>query len=174
MLLVSQLKKALPLYLKFMKYISGSIDFEKGNTERLIVTKDEIKILPIICYEIVFDTIFKKIDHNNIDIMINITNDSWFGNKIGPYQHLYISRMKSLIANKPLLRVSNNGISAIIDNKGKILQSSKLNVKTSLYNKLHLEYFNYQKFIHKISEIYLMIIFLTYIIFSKYRSRYEK
>ena len=160
-------------YLKFMENISGNVDFTSGQNNRLINNSD-INILPIICYEIIFNKILEDINKNNIDILINITNDSWFGDKIGPYQHFYHSRMRAIISNKFLIRVSNNGISAIIDNKGKILQSSKLNVKTSLYNKLHLEYFNYQKFIHKISEIYLMIIFLTYFIFLKFRSRYEK
>ena len=133
-----------------------------------------INILPIICYEIIFNKILKNINKNNIDILINITNDSWFGDKIGPYQHFYHSRMRALISNKFLIRVSNNGISAIIDNNGKIIQSSKLNVKTNLYNKLHLKNFIYFKFIHKIFEIYLMIIFLIYFIFLKYKSRYEK
>ena len=160
-------------YLKFMENISGNIDFTSGQNNRLISNSD-INILPIICYEIIFNKILKDINKNNIDILINITNDSWFGDKIGPYQHFYHSRMRAIISNKFLIRVSNNGISAIIDNNGKILQSSKLNVKTNLYNKLHLKYFTYQKFIHKISEIYLMIIFLTYFIFLKYRSRYEK
>ena len=160
-------------YLKFMENISGNIDFTSGQNNRLISNRD-INILPIICYEIIFNKILKDINKNNIDILINITNDSWFGDKMGPYQHFYHSRMRAIISNKFLIRVSNNGISAIIDNNGKILQSSKLNVKTNLYNKLHLKSFTYQKFIHKISEIYLLIIFFTYSIFLKYRSRYEK
>ena len=45
---------------------------------------------------------------------------------MGPYQHFYHSRMRAIISNKFLIRVSNNGISAIIDNNGKILQFSKL------------------------------------------------
>ncbi len=165
----------LPLrnYFKFMENITGNIDFISGQNNRLINNSD-INILPIICYEIIFNKILKGINKNKIDILINITNDSWFGDKIGPYQHFYHSRMRALISNQFLIRVSNNGISAIIDNNGKILQSSKLNVKTNFYNELHLKHYTYNIFIHKISEIYLMIIFLTYFIFLKYRSRYEK
>ena len=160
-------------YLKFMENISGNIDFKSGQNKRLISNSD-INILPIICYEIIFNKVLKDTNKNNIDILINITNDSWFGDKIGPYQHFYHSRMRALISNKFLIRVSNNGISAIIDNNGKILKSSKLNVKNNFYSKLHLKNFTYGKFIHKISEIYIMIIFLTYFIILKYRSRYEK
>ena len=150
-----------------MEIISGSIDFKKGNTERIITTADNLKILPIICYEIVFDKIFKNINKKEIDILVNITNDSWFGTKSGPYQHFYISRIKALVANKPLLRVSNNGISAIIDNNGKIIKSSKLNKISQL--KYILEINNNKSYfpMHKIFMLYLFSIFIVLIINRK-------
>jgi apolipoprotein N-acyltransferase len=154
-------------YLNFMETISGSIDFQKGDSERVITTMDNLNILPIICYEIVFDKIFKNINKKEIDILVNITNDSWFGNRSGPYQHFYISRIKALVANKSLLRVSNNGISAIIDNNGKIIKSSKLNKITQLKYKLKINnsksYFN----IHKIFMYYLFSIFIFLIIYIR-------
>ena len=150
-----------------MEIISGSIDFQKGNSERIITTTDNLKILPIICYEIVFEKIFKNINKKEIDILINITNDSWFGTRSGPYQHFYISRIKALVANKSLLRISNNGISAIIDNNGKIIKSSKLNKITQLKYKLktnnNKSYFS----MHKIFLYYLLVIFLFLLIYSK-------
>ena len=154
-------------YLNFMEIISGSIDYQKGNSERIITTTDNLKILPIICYEIVFDKIFKNINKKEIDILVNITNDSWFGTRSGPYQHFYISRLKSLVANKVLLRVSNNGISAIIDNNGKILKSTQLNKISQLKYKLsinnNISYFS----MHKISTFYLFLIFIFLIIYRK-------
>jgi apolipoprotein N-acyltransferase len=154
-------------YLNFMEIISGSTDFQKGNTERIITTTDNLKILPIICYEIVFDRIYKNINKKEIDILVNITNDSWFGTKSGPYQHFYISRIKALVANKSLLRVSNNGISAIIDNNGKIIKSSKLNKITQLKYKLKTN--NNKSFfpLHKILMYYLFSIFIFLIIYNK-------
>ena len=154
-------------YLNFMEIISGSTDYQKGDAERIITTSDNLKILPIICYEIVFDKIFNNINKKEIDILVNITNDSWFGAKSGPYQHFYISRLKALVANKSLLRVSNNGISAIIDNNGKIIKSSKLNKITQLKHKLKINnnksYFSN----HKIFTFYLFSIFIFLIIYSK-------
>jgi len=154
-------------YLNFMEIISGSNDYQKGDAERIITTSDNLKILPIICYEIVFDKIFNNINKKEIDILVNITNDSWFGTRSGPYQHFYISRLKALVANKSLLRVSNNGISAIIDNNGKIIKSSKLNKITQLKYKLkinnNISYFS----IHKIFTFYLFSIFILLIIYSK-------
>ena len=154
-------------YLNFMEIISGSTDYQKGDAERIITTSDNLKILPIICYEIVFDEIFNNINKKEIDILINITNDSWFGTRSGPYQHFYISRLKALVANKSLLRVSNNGISAIIDNNGKIIKSSKLNKISQLK---HILKFNNNKSyfpMHKIFMFYLFSIFIFLIIYSK-------
>ena len=154
-------------YLNFMEIISGSVDYQKGNFERIITTTDNLKILPVICYEIVFEKIFKNINKKEIDVIVNITNDSWFGTRFGPYQHFYLSRLKSLVANKPLLRVSNNGISAIYDNNGKIIKSSKLNeisqIKYNLEINSNKSYFP----MHKISIYYLCSIFIFLIIYCK-------
>jgi Apolipoprotein N-acyltransferase len=86
-------------YLKFMESITGNLDFTSGKTNRLI-TNEQMNILPVICYEIIFNKILKNINKNKIDILINITNDSWFGDKVGPYKHFYHSRMRALISNK--------------------------------------------------------------------------
>jgi len=159
----------LPLrkYLNFMEIISGNVDFHRGNVARIISTGDKFNIMPIICYEIIFDTIFENINKKKIDILINITNDSWFGKKIGPYQHFYISRVKSLIANKPLLRVSNNGITAIIDNNGKIIKFSNLNKTSNLIYKLKIKINNSYLYFHKLFFYYLLFIFILLFIKSK-------
>ena len=136
-------------YLKFMEKITGNLDFTAGNNKRIIYSND-INILPIICYEIIFNKVLKSINEHNIDILINITNDSWFGDKLGPYQHFYHSRMRALISNKYLVRVSNNGISAIIDNNGKIINFSKLQTKTSFSNSLKIKNTIYYESIHNI------------------------
>jgi len=154
-------------YLNFMEIISGSVDYQKGNHERIITTTDNLKILPIICYEIVFDKIFKDINKKEIEILVNITNDSWFGTRFGPYQHFYISRIKALVANKPLVRVSNNGISAIIDNNGKIIKSSKLNKISQLKYILKINSNKSYYHMHTIFTLYLFLIFIFIIIYSK-------
>ena len=109
-----------------------------------------------------------------IDLLINITNDSWFGDKIGPYQHFYHSRIRALIANKYLVRVSNNGISAIIDNKGNIINSSKLNTQTNLKYTLDVKNTIHYKFVHNFLLIYLIFIIFIYWILIKYTFRNAK
>ena len=157
-------------YLNFMEVISGSVDFKAGKLDRILITDDNLKILPIICYEIIFDQIFNNINKKEVDILINITNDSWFGNKIGPYQHFYITRVKSLIANRPLLRVSNNGISAIIDHNGKIIKSSKLNQISNLNYKIKINNNRNFSHFHKLFSYYIFFIFILLLIFSRKRN----
>ena len=110
----------------FMEHISGSLDFIEGTKDRNLQLNN-IKILPVICYEILF---FWKLLHEsniNSNIIVNITNDSWFGDFSGPYQHFYFAKLRAAEFNKTLIRVSVNGISAGIDSFGRIIKFSKLN-----------------------------------------------
>ena len=157
-----------------MEKIAGNKDFDKGKIDRLIKINENLNILPIICYEILFNKVLNKINLNKIDFLINITNDSWFGKKIGPYQHFYLSRLKSLVSNKPLVRVSNNGISAIINENGKIIKFSSLNQKTNIKHKLQINKNIYYDISHKFFLIYLTLIFLLLLIFNNYKFNDKK
>ncbi len=161
-------------YFKFMEKISGKNDFSIGDNERVLKTKDNIKILPIICYEIIFERILDKINKEKIDILVNITNDSWFGSKFGPYQHFYITRVKSLVANKPVIRVSNNGISAIFDHNANILKFSKLNEVSNLKHIIKLNSDLSFYFFHKLLNMYLILLFIIILIFNKSKKVYER
>ena len=75
---------------------------------------------PLVCFDIVFGEMVRK-DVKSSNYIINVSNDTWFGNSFGPYQHLEISRIRSVENNIPIIRVTNDGISALIDNKGTIV-----------------------------------------------------
>ena len=92
------------------------------------------------------------------DLLINITNDFWFGDYIGPYQHFYLSKLRAAEFNKNLIRVSNNGISSIIDNNGNILISSDLNKKDKLNYRLLIKDEKNLIILHKILG-YILTIF---------------
>ena len=83
-----------------------------------------MNILPLICYEIIFTDFIQK-SNDNINLIINISEDGWFGNSIGPDQHFVKSIFRAIESNTFLLRSTNKGVSAIIDNKGNIIK--KLN-----------------------------------------------
>ncbi|MDB2678960.1 apolipoprotein N-acyltransferase, partial [Candidatus Pelagibacter bacterium] len=97
--------------------------FSKGNKREILEINREdfsLKILPLICYEIIYSgKIFKN---SNFDLIVNISEDGWFGKSIGPKQHFAHSIFRSVESGKYLLRSTNNGIAAIISPLGVIEQ----------------------------------------------------
>ena len=130
----------------FLNIISGPNDYSIGNQERLITIDKNLNYIPVICYEIIF--YWKLINERNFDsdLIINITNDIWFGKYLGPYQHFYLTKLRAAEFNKPVIRVSNNGISAIFNSDGKILKKTSLNQAETITYSLNINqkqnYFN--------------------------------
>ena len=157
------------IFLNFFDKIVGKNDFSSGNSTRMIKTSNNLKIIPIICYEIIFFNNLLNKYNNNSDILINITNDSWFGDFSGPYQHFYLTRMRATEFNKTLIRVSGNGISAVINNKGKVLDYISLNKKKIKRFKIpiYLNSLPNLKNYHSLIFILLFILFIFAIVFNK-------
>ena len=104
-------------------YQSYSASFERKlfNFEKY----NKIKILPLICYEIIYSG--KLSEDYDYNIIINISEDGWFGNSIGPHQHFAHTIFRSIEYGKYTLRSANNGISAIIDPSGAVLEKININ-----------------------------------------------
>ena len=87
---------------------------------------DNLNILPLICYEIIFTELIQK-SKENTNLIVNISEDGWFGKSIGPDQHFAKSIFRAIENNTFFLRSANKGVSAIIDNKGKIIKQLNRN-----------------------------------------------
>ena len=106
------------------KITQGYGSFSKGKKQDNIII-DKVNILPLICYEIIFPELAQSVDKTNL--IINISEDGWFGNTIGPHQHFAKAIFRSIENNSFLVRSANKGISAVIDNKGQIVKRLDIN-----------------------------------------------
>ena len=75
----------------------------------------------LICYEMIFPGLVRKFfKQGKSDLIVNITNDAWFGTTNGPYQHFSMSVLRAVENRKPVVRAANSGISGFIDSNGRI------------------------------------------------------
>lgn len=100
-------------------------DFVAGSSEQQLLNIKhgdlEYSIAPYICYDIVYPDFAANLAKDS-GFMVTISNDAWFGASIGPLQHLGIARMRALENGRFLLRSTNTGVTALIDNKGNIVE----------------------------------------------------
>lgn len=85
-----------------------------------------LSLLPLICYEIIFAAEVQRGAGDTV-MIVNLTNDAWYGDTPGPHQHLRQAQVRAVETGRPVLRAANNGISAAIDSRGRILASLGLN-----------------------------------------------
>ena len=102
------------------KITEGYASFKQGTKQKNIIFEN-LNILPLVCYEIIF-TKFIQNSQTETNLIVNISEDAWFGNTIGPDQHYAKSIFRAIESGTFLLRAANKGISAIIDNKGSIIK----------------------------------------------------
>ena len=94
--------------------------FIPGIRRRTLEIPQAPRALPLICYEVIFPGIAAAGDERP-GWTINLTNDGWFGNSTGPYQHLQQARLRAVEEGLPVVRAANTGISAVIDPSGRIV-----------------------------------------------------
>ena len=123
--------------LKNFKILLGGMDFSPGEKLSFLELNNNVKVLPLICYEVIFPKITRP-SKNNHDLIVNITNDAWFGSSRGPYQHLALAKIRTVMEGKYMLRVANTGISTVIDYDGNIVEKINLGKSGVIDKKLVL------------------------------------
>ena len=96
-------------------------DFTAGDFEQDPIRAAGLRIGTAICYEIIFpDLVTQRAD--DADVLLTVSNDTWFGDSIGPLQHLQMARLRALENGRYVMRATNNGVTAIIDPQGQIIK----------------------------------------------------
>ena len=162
-------------FLPFEKYLNkiglkkitqGHGSFLKGQKQNNILI-DDLKILPLICYEIIFPELIQKTDGKS-NLIINISEDGWFGNSIGPHQHFAKAIFRAIENNTYLIRSANQGVSAIINNKGEIVKKLNTNETGNIELNVPLIKSEYK---NKNDLIFFILLFTYLFIFIIFRNK---
>ncbi len=118
-------------YIPFKSVLGGLLDilqvpmadFSRGSVVQPLLEVGNNKIGMSICYEDAFgEEVIRALPAASF--LVNVSNDAWFGDSFAPHQHLQMARMRAIETARPMLRATNNGVSAIIDHHGTLLATS--------------------------------------------------
>jgi apolipoprotein N-acyltransferase len=110
------------------KLTPGSMNFTPGPGPRTLHMPDLPPFSPLICYEVIFPGAVTD-PNDRPGLLVNVTNDGWFGTSTGPSQHFATARFRSVEEGIPMLRAANTGISGVIDAYGRVESRSNLVVE---------------------------------------------
>lgn len=127
-------------YIPFADWLTGTpvaglagqalLGYSPGPGPQTLDLGDLGRVLPLICYEAIFPRHASASPRP--DWILQITNDGWFGELTGPYQHLAQARLRAVEQGLPVIRVANTGVSAVIDARGGIIASLPLGAQAYL------------------------------------------
>ena len=136
------------------KLVVGVGDFRSGEGYYPL-TMNGHKLGVLICYEGIFSEASRTYKKMGADLLVNITNDAWFGRTSAPYQHLSMTVFRAVENRLYILRSANTGISAIIDPTGRIVAHTELFERTALRNTI--KFINNMTFYAAYGDVFTVI-----------------
>ncbi len=118
------------------KVVVGLGEFVPGQRQTLFEVKGA-KLAVLICFEGIFPDLSRNAVDHGANVLVNITNDAWYGNSSAPYQLLAMSALRSVETRTPMVRVANTGISAVIEPDGNITARTDLFTRGTQIRTVH-------------------------------------
>ena len=106
--------------------------FQQGEEIQPSLSAKDRRFSAAICYEIILGGQLQENLKQDTDFLLTVSNDAWFGDSHGPWQHLQMARMRALELGKPLIRATNTGVTAFVDAQGKIISRAPQFEETAL------------------------------------------
>lgn len=110
-----------PILYRWFPQVSN---FERGKIQNAFTLKDGTRLGITICYEVLDPSFFRKVASNEVNAVVNLTNDSWFGPTAEPYLHGALTIFRSIESRLPLIRVTNTGTSFAVDTFGRMSETT--------------------------------------------------
>ncbi|BFM48930.1 apolipoprotein N-acyltransferase [Marinomonas sp. THO17] len=126
-------------YLPLASYIGPLLDifgmpmsnFQAGDDNQPVLQVGDWGVAPFICYEIVYPEQVREMVRDS-DLLVTISNDAWFGSSFGPWQHLQIAQFRAKEAGRYVIRATNTGVTAFINEQGEIVAQAPQFTRTTL------------------------------------------
>ena len=106
--------------------VENSGDFSPGKSSRPLVLGDHIRLGVLICFESIFPDIARTEVKAGANLLVNLTNDAWYGRTSAPYQSLAMAVFRAVENKRSLVRAANTGISALVEPSGRIIAGSEI------------------------------------------------
>jgi len=152
------LKKFLPFV---HRLVTAAGDFSPGKAVKPIHAPD-LRIGALICFEAIFPDISRELAIKGAELLVNITNDAWFGPTSAPFQHLSMAVFRCVENGLPMARAANTGVSAFILPNGRVLSKSALFVREVLKQEIRLH--NKKTFYSQRGDIFAILLLIVLII----------
>jgi apolipoprotein N-acyltransferase len=146
------LKRFLPFV---HRIVPAAGDFTPGSRLKPL-TSGDLRIGPLICYEAIFPELSRELALQGAQLLVNVTNDAWFGHTSAPYQHLSMAVLRCVETHLPMARAANTGVSAFILSNGKIVKQSGLFTRELLLYELKLGH--HETFYSQYGDIFAILV----------------
>ncbi|NIP29480.1 MAG: apolipoprotein N-acyltransferase, partial [Candidatus Dadabacteria bacterium] len=160
--------------LGFIKKIIPAVgDLTPGEELNLLEVKEkELRIGTLICYEDIIPYFGREFANKGSNLLINLTNDAWFGKSTAPYQHLLVSIPRAVETRRYFIRSTNSGVSAIISPTGLVENKSGIFTKENLQGDVALVN-SYKTLYSKVGDIFpwISLLFLVLYFFTRHLIR---
>lgn len=168
-------------YVPFQQLLSfaGSLTAQVGQItpgrSRVVFGADGHRYGIFICYESIFADEVRQLVNLGADVLVNISDDGWYGDTSAPWQHLNIARMRAIENNRWLLRDTNSGVTAVIDPDGRVTASAPRHVQTSVF--VRFRYISTQTFYSRHGDLFAWlcaIIAIVLAVVGAFQNRYRR
>jgi len=141
----------------------GQGDFSPGDNFT-VLNQGTFRFSVLICFEAIFPRLVRRFVRNNAELLVNITEDSWYGRTAGPYQHAEMAIFRAVENRISVARCANSGISMLIDPYGRVLKKSKIFERTIVDGEIPLR--NGYSFYTRFGDLFAwLIVAVSFVLF---------
>ncbi len=144
--------KPFPKLLSFAGSLTAEVGLMTHGKRRVVFAADGHSYGVFICYESIFADEVRQFVKLGANVLVNISDDGWYGDTSAPWQHLNIARMRAIENDRWLLRDTNSGITSVIDPYGRVTESSPRHTQTSLF--AHFNYISRETFYTRHGDLF--------------------